>query len=58
MKDLEIPKFNGSVDLADTSDAISKAILKRKNHPSTIVMKDFNNTSIFSFSNVSIYDIK
>ena len=45
--------------LADKiSYSIFRAILKYANHPSTIAIKDLNNTSMFSFSNVSIADIK
>ena len=40
------------------SHAIFTIILKYANHPSTIVIKDLNNTSMFSFSNVSVADVK
>ena len=53
------PDFHGSVPLADNiSHTIFRAILKYANHPSTIVIKDLNNTSMFSFSNVSVADVK
>ena len=32
--------------------------MKYANHPSTITIKDLNNTSMFSFSNVSVADVK
>ena len=32
--------------------------MKYANHPSTIVIKDLNNTLLFSFSNVSVADVK
>ena len=56
--DLKIPDFHGGVPLADISPPIFIAILKYVNHPSTIAIKDLNNTSLFSFSNVSVADVK
>ena len=57
--DLKIPDFHGAVPLADNiSHPIFRAILKYANHPSTIAIKDLNNTSMFSFSNVSVADVK
>ena len=57
--DLKIPDFHGAVPLADNiSHPIFRAILKYANHPSTIAIKDLNNTSLFSFSNVSVADVK
>ena len=57
--DLKIPDFHGAVPLADNiSYPIFRAILKYANHPSTIAIKDLNNTSLFSFSNVSVADVK
>ena len=57
--DLKIPGFHGAVPLADNiSHPIFRAILKYANHPSTIAIKDLNNTSMFSFSNVSVTDVK
>ena len=35
-----------------------RAILKYANHPSTIAIKDVNNTSMFSFSNTFVADVK
>ena len=59
VNELEIPDFHGVVPLADNiSQPIFRAILKYANHPSSIGMKDLNNTSIFSFSNVSVADVK
>ena len=47
------------VPVADNiSHPISRAILKYANHPSTISIKNLKNTSIFSFSNVSVADVK
>ena len=47
------------VPLADNiSHPIFRAILKYANHPSTIAIKDLNNTSLFSFSNASVADVK
>ena len=57
--DLKIPGFHGAVPLADNiSHPIFRTILKYANHPSTIAIKDLNNTSLFSFSNVSVADVK
>ena len=57
--DLKIPDFHGAVLLADNiSHPIFKAILKYANHPSTITIKDLNNASMFSFSNVSVADVE
>ena len=56
---MKIPDFHGAVPLADNiSHPIFRAILKYANHPSTIAIKDLNNTSLFSFSNVSVADVK
>ena len=57
--DLKIPDFHGAVPFADNiSHPIFRAILKYANHPSTIAIKDLNNTSLFSFSNVTVADVK
>ena len=57
--DLKIPDFHGTVSLADNiSHPIFRAILKYANHPSTIAIKDLNNTSLLSFSIVSVADVK
>ena len=57
--DLKIPDFHGAVPLADNiSHPIFRAILKYANHPITIAIKDFNNTLLFSFLNVSAADVK
>ena len=57
--DLKIPDFHGAVPLADNiSHPIFRAILKYANHPSTIAIKGLNNTSMFSFSNVSLVMLK
>ena len=59
VSDLKIPGFHGAVALADNiSHLIFRTILKYANHPSTIAIKDLNNTSMFSFSNVSVSDVK
>ena len=57
--ELKIPDFHGAVTLADNiPQPIFRAMLKYANHPSTIAIKDLNNTSLFSFSNVSAADVK
>ena len=59
VNDLKILGFHGVVPLADNiSHLIFRAILKYANHPRTIAIKDLNNTSMFSFSNVSVADVK
>ena len=59
VQDLKIPGFYGAVPLADNiSHPIFRAILKYANHPSTIAIKDLNNTLIFSFSIVSLVDVE
>ena len=59
VKDLKIPGFHGVVPLADNiSHPIFRASLKYANHPSTIAIKNLKNTSMFSFSNVSVPDVK
>ena len=56
---MKIPDFHGAVPLADNiSHPIFRAILKYANHPSTIAIKGLNNTSMFSFTNVSVADIR
>ena len=57
--DLKIPDFHGAAALVDNiSHPIFRAILKYANHPDTIAIKDLNNTSLLSFSNVSVADVK
>ena len=56
---LKFPDFHGSVPLADNiCPPIFRAILKYANHTTTIAIKYLNNTSTFSFSNVSAADVK
>ena len=57
--ELKIPDFHGAVPLAENiSHPIFRAMLKYANHPSNIAIKSLNNTSMFSFSNVSAADVK
>ena len=59
VNDLKIPGFHGTVPLADNiSHPIFRAILKYANQPRALAIKDLNNTSMFSFSNVSVADVK
>ena len=58
VNDLKIPGFHGAPLADNISHPIFRAILKYANHPSTIAIKDLNNTSLFSFSNVSVADVK
>ena len=56
---LEIPGFHEAVPLADNiSHPIFRVILKYANHPGLIAIKDLSNTSKFSFSNVSVADLR
>ena len=57
--DLKIPDFHGAAPLADNiSHPIFRVILKYANHPGLIAIKDLSNTSKFSFSNVSVADLR
>ena len=57
--DLKIPDFQQVVPLADNiSHSIFRPILKFGDHPSTIAIKDLNNTSMHSFSNAFVADVK
>ena len=59
VNDLKIPGFHGAVPLADNiCHSIFRVILKYANHPSTITIKNLNNTLMFSFSNVSVPDVR
>ena len=52
VSELKIPDFHGTVPLADNiSHPIFRDILKHANSPSTVAIKNVNNTSSFSFSN-------
>ena len=59
VNNLKIPGLHGVVPLADNiSHPIFRVILNYADHPSTIVIKDLNNSSMFSFSNVPGADAK
>ena len=47
VNDLKIPGFHGAPLADNISHPIFRAILKYANHPSTIAIKDLNNTSMF-----------
>lgn len=58
VKNLEFCGFNESVILADDiSHSILKIVLKCTNHPRTTAISSLKNTSIFSFSSVSVNDV-
>ena len=57
VKNLEFCGFNESVILADDSHSILKIVLKCTNHPRTTAINSLKNTSIFSFSSVSVNDV-
>ena len=50
VKNLKIPEFSDTNPLAEThSDPTLKAILKYKNHPSIVAIRNANNNSHFRF---------
>ena len=56
---MQIPGFHGAVPSADNiSHPIFSTILKYANYRSTIARKDLKNTSMLSFSNVSVADVE
>ena len=58
VNNLKILCFHGAVPLVDNIfHLVFRAIQKFANHPS-IAMKDLNNILMFSFSNVSVADVK
>ena len=55
---LEIPEYQETDSLANnTSHPIFKAILKYRNHPSIVAIKNLNNGSRFDFCRVSVQDV-
>ena len=58
VKNLKIPAFQDADPHTDNiSHPIFKAIVKYRNHPSIIAIKDFNKNSSFDFCRVSVEDI-
>ena len=55
VKNLKIPEFSDSNPLAENiPHPIFKAILKYKNHPGIIAIKNARNGPVFSFCEVSV----
>ena len=55
VKNLKIPEFSDSNSLAENiPHPIFKAILKYKNHPGIIAIKNARNGPVFSFCEVSV----
>ena len=58
VKNLKIPRFSNTNPLAESlSDPILKAILKYKNHPSIVAIRNANDNSHFRFNEVSVEEI-
>ena len=58
VKNLKIPRFSNTNPLAESlSDPMLKAILKYKNHPSIVAIRNANNNSHFHFNEVSVEKI-
>ena len=55
VKNLKIPEFSDTNPLAERlSDPTLKAVLKYKNHPSIVAIRNANNNPHFHFSEVSV----
>ena len=58
VKNLKIPRFSNTNPLAERlNNPTLKAILKYKNHPSIVAIRNANNNSHFHFSEVSIEEV-
>ena len=58
VKNLKIPRFSKTNPLAERlSDPTLKAILKYKNHPSIVAIRNANNNSHFHFNEVSAEEV-
>ena len=58
VKNLKIPRFSNTNPLAERlSDPTLKAILKYKNHPSIVAIRNANNNSHFHFNEVSVEEV-
>ena len=58
VKDLKITEFSDTNPLAERlSHPVLKAILKYKNHPSIVAIRNANNNSHFHFNEVSVEEV-
>ena len=58
VKNLKIPRFSNTNPLAERlNNPTLKAILKYKNHPSIVAIRNANNNSHFHFSEVSVEEV-
>ena len=58
VKNLKIPEYQETDPLANNiSHPIFKAILKYRNHPSIVAIKNLNKGSRFDFCRVSVHDV-
>ena len=58
VKNLKIPEFSDINPLAERlSDPVLKAILKYKNYPSIVAIRNPNNNSHFHFNEVSVEEV-
>ena len=58
VKNLKIPRFSNTNSFVERlSDPALKAILKHKNHPSTVAIRNANDNSHFRFNEVSVEEI-
>ena len=57
VKNLQIPEYQEAEPLANISHPIFKAILKYRNHPNIVAIKNLNKGSRFDFCRVSVQDV-
>ena len=58
VKNLKIPRFSNTNPLAERlNNPTLKAILKYKNHPSIVAIRNANNNSHFHFNEVSVEEV-
>ena len=58
VKNLKIPRFSNTNPLAERfSNPTLKAILKCKNHPSIVAIRNVNNSSNFHFNEISFENV-
>ena len=58
VKNLKIPRFSNTNPLAERlNNPTLKAILKYKNHPSIVAIRNANNNSLFRFNEVCVEEV-
>ena len=58
VRNLKISRFSNTNPLAERlSDPTLKAILKYKNHPSIVAIRNANNNSLFRFNEVCVEEV-